>query len=105
MRIRQRPQQRGVGDAEDRRRRADAERERADGGQSERRRSRERAERIADVLPEHVEPAKPALFPHLLLHLIESAKIPAGRKAGVVGRQPVPPVFGSELIQMRFDFL
>ena len=105
VRIRQRSQQRGVGDAEDRRRGADAECQRADGSKRKRGRASKRAHRVSHVLSEDVQPADPTLLANLFFDLIEPAKIPARRRARVRRRETVTAILRGDQFQVRLDFL
>ena len=94
-----------MGNAEDRRGCANPDCERADRGERESRRSQQGPHRVTGVAAECVEPGKSPLVAHAFAGAIEATEITARRAARVVQRQAVPLVLGSQVVEMRLNFV
>ena len=97
----ERRQQNRVSDAEDRRRRADAERQREQRGRGEAGRPAEPAEGVSKVLLEGVDDGQAAAIAVSLLHLVDAAEVAAGGQAGGLGAHPLRLVLARLHLQVE----
>ena len=100
LRKRQRLQHRRVHDAEHDGVGADAEGQREDGDGGEAGRGTQRADRVADVLPQLVEPADRTCVALRLLGLLDAAEGAARGEARLLGRQALADEVVFELAQV-----
>jgi hypothetical protein len=112
IRERQGPQQHGVHDAEHRRVRADADRQRGNGDCGDGGRSTKRAQTVAEIAQQFVEPRQHFDVAAGFAHAQPTAELPSRRRLGVSRRHAVPDqlvdtrcdVKGDLLVQGALDF-
>jgi len=103
MRERRRPQQHGVDDAEYGGVEADADRQRQDHHGGESTAPAQHAQRVADVLPQLVDPDGNPDRPRVLLRARDAAECFERRGPGVLRRQPAVDVLLDGALEMIAD--
>src|SRR5262245_33626748 len=102
--VRKRPQQYRVDNAEDRAVSADTQRQRDDGDQSEAGVSPQHPRPITQVLPQVLQPPRPARVAAPLLHLLRTAESEPGPPSRFLRIKSLRDEIGRMLVQMKAQF-